>query len=69
MKANIVKFSELGTNCWLPNRFNGTCHTCKRLTCKQRTVRVEIQKLLDRKKEIRESIKKLFDELQKMEVK
>ena len=29
MQAKVVSFSELGTKCWSPRRFNGHCHECE----------------------------------------
>ena len=31
MKAVIVKFSQLGTDCWSPRRVTGGCFTCERV--------------------------------------
>jgi len=30
MKAQIIKSSELGTNCWSPKRFAHNCASCQR---------------------------------------
>jgi len=78
MQIKIVKLSELGINCWSPNRFFDSCHECSKCdTCKReegvrgdivlRKMKLEeaMNEVAILEKEIEEVTKKLNDRVVK----
>lgn len=50
MKTAIIKASQLGLDCWSPNRFVGSCDTCSRvMRCKLPEAREGRVKLLNKR--------------------
>jgi hypothetical protein len=62
----VIMSSQLGTNCWLPYRFLGTCYKCQRFdicTYPEKNVKPEHQRVLDRMNKARQSIKQKEKEI------